>query len=1098
MSFEDLFKRDIPMGEAASFFVGLKKFAAPTDPPDETGQLEGMFTVPIEQAMAIMQEVAKAEFESAYAYHTYAESVRCLSRDSLAEHFQEHAADELDHYDFLVKRMAVLGGPVHVQDIPAPHPSTDPVDIIKTLIRMEQEGIAGWRKLMAVMGENPMRITVEEYAVKEQEHLDDLWQLLPDEAKGGVSPGQPLGAGALPLEEEMEPLEEEEPPPLEVTAAAMRMAKCAADLVPGGRADKKPDADFSPEQLAMGKKVEMEHTDDPRLADEIARDHLTEFPDYYSRLKKMEDAAKGSEGKSKEGSWKDIFSRNPDTKKHYEAAAAAHDAALKAGKSGKEAAGIFDKTLAAQKAKTAMAKLADDDDEEGGRAPTAEDKEAIRQFITSHPGLKDDDFHEFLEERGIKVPLGEAAAYSLVPKEKAAAMRMAKMAAVLTQAGREKIKSKNFAIPKGNGPGDTGKYPIHDTTHARAALQMVDKHGTPAEKSKVYSAVAKKYPGLSARSSIPAVQAKAKEKDSCGMKTAATLEYLPEGYDPQQGMNYDDYAMFKMRQGRGEGARHGMVAGAQRGALAGGALGALGGGLAGFRHGGLGSALGGAALGALGGGTAGTLGGGYLGRGSGARVGEERGRAAATRARQLVDAAHVANAKKKGEEPKGPEEVLQKARFKIAAAEKKTDSELKETGRERAVTSLAAEAHREKGRRGERFGQTLGSLAGAGGGALAGRKYVGGPMGTLGGAALGYLAGGKLGKEVGTERDIHKNAAAMRFQKALYKLAQEPGDAPMASPTAGNMEATNYLNAELAGRQAQEQAESQFYKGQLQSVQQQNAQMQQQIADTQAQLDQIQQQAQQAGSQIQQATQQAVAAQDEATRQTQEAARARIGAQQMRAQMLQLASQDPEMFAAQQMPPTPPGPEQMQQGAPGPEAGAEAPTEGPPAEQAGPAGEAPAPEQPPGGGPPAEGNSPPGGTMPAGPGGAPVGPGAGMAPAGAPPQPKTASVADRAIMGALGAGVGAGGSLWAGSQAPRLAEKVQELEAGQGGTFLQAARLAAARKALAGAELAQEHPVGAALAGGLTGGLTGALGGQTTMDKARPVLRDLREVFGRN
>jgi hypothetical protein len=41
-------------------------------------------------------------------------------------------------------------------------------------------------------------------------------------------------------------------------------------------------------QLELGTKVEMEHTDDPREAVEIALDHLMELPDYYSRLKHME------------------------------------------------------------------------------------------------------------------------------------------------------------------------------------------------------------------------------------------------------------------------------------------------------------------------------------------------------------------------------------------------------------------------------------------------------------------------------------------------------------------------------------------------------------------------------------------------------------------------------------------------------------------------------------------------------------------------------------------------------------------------------------------------------------------------------------------
>ena len=43
-------------------------------------------------------------------------------------------------------------------------------------------------------------------------------------------------------------------------------------------------------QLAKGIKAEKEHTSDARVAKEIALDHLNEFPDYYDRLKKVEEA----------------------------------------------------------------------------------------------------------------------------------------------------------------------------------------------------------------------------------------------------------------------------------------------------------------------------------------------------------------------------------------------------------------------------------------------------------------------------------------------------------------------------------------------------------------------------------------------------------------------------------------------------------------------------------------------------------------------------------------------------------------------------------------------------------------------------------------
>lgn len=58
---------------------------------------------------------------------------------------------------------------------------------------------------------------------------------------------------------------------------------------------------FDVEQFRMGMDVELEHgsreagtnvtSDDPLTTGKIALAHLNEFPDYYTRLKKMEDEA---------------------------------------------------------------------------------------------------------------------------------------------------------------------------------------------------------------------------------------------------------------------------------------------------------------------------------------------------------------------------------------------------------------------------------------------------------------------------------------------------------------------------------------------------------------------------------------------------------------------------------------------------------------------------------------------------------------------------------------------------------------------------------------------------------------------------------------
>lgn len=72
---------------------------------------------------------------------------------------------------------------------------------------------------------------------------------------------------------------------------------------------------------------------------------------------------------------------------------------------------------------------------------------------------------------------------------------MNKFAKKLTTNARKHISDSNFALPG-------RRYPIHDMNHARAALSMVAKHGTPEEIAKVRAAVHRKYPSLKKASVI--------------------------------------------------------------------------------------------------------------------------------------------------------------------------------------------------------------------------------------------------------------------------------------------------------------------------------------------------------------------------------------------------------------------------------------------------------------------------------------------------------------------------------------------------------------------------------------------------------------------
>lgn len=75
------------------------------------------------------------------------------------------------------------------------------------------------------------------------------------------------------------------------------------DLLPGGEADNLPDREFSPSALAEGAHHEHEHTDNAQIAKEIAKDHLSEDPRYYEKVRKIAGAEKAGAGPAQPVPW---------------------------------------------------------------------------------------------------------------------------------------------------------------------------------------------------------------------------------------------------------------------------------------------------------------------------------------------------------------------------------------------------------------------------------------------------------------------------------------------------------------------------------------------------------------------------------------------------------------------------------------------------------------------------------------------------------------------------------------------------------------------------------------------------------------------------
>ena len=79
-----------------------------------------------------------------------------------------------------------------------------------------------------------------------------------------------------------------------------------------GKHNKVPDKKFNKTELKKGEEIEHEHTDSKKIAKKIAKDHLSEIPDYYERLDKMEKKKKKELDLSQKG-FKQFFTIKEET-----------------------------------------------------------------------------------------------------------------------------------------------------------------------------------------------------------------------------------------------------------------------------------------------------------------------------------------------------------------------------------------------------------------------------------------------------------------------------------------------------------------------------------------------------------------------------------------------------------------------------------------------------------------------------------------------------------------------------------------------------------------------------------------------------------------
>jgi bacterioferritin (cytochrome b1) len=137
------------------------------------------------EVINLLQEALRAEFQQWDLYHAYKDELRGLSRDPIAEHFEEHANDEEQHISILQRYLVSMDIQPTKQRDPIPEiEDLNPESIIKLQLQFELKAVETYRKILSLSEDtDPLKIEIENILIKEQEHAHDLERYLQSSGK---------------------------------------------------------------------------------------------------------------------------------------------------------------------------------------------------------------------------------------------------------------------------------------------------------------------------------------------------------------------------------------------------------------------------------------------------------------------------------------------------------------------------------------------------------------------------------------------------------------------------------------------------------------------------------------------------------------------------------------------------------------------------------------------------------------------------------------------------------------------------------------------------------------------------------------------------
>lgn len=144
-----------------------------------TSDKEGVTSSSAGELISHLNNFLAAKYCIEVSYRSFSDRVKGPWRDSLVEHWQEHANEERkSSYDLAMKCVA-LGGDPMLTTIQIPPCTPNLAGFMQVLLTQELDAIEAGRKLVMMAGDNTgLRVLAENTVVLDSQHADDLRRMM--------------------------------------------------------------------------------------------------------------------------------------------------------------------------------------------------------------------------------------------------------------------------------------------------------------------------------------------------------------------------------------------------------------------------------------------------------------------------------------------------------------------------------------------------------------------------------------------------------------------------------------------------------------------------------------------------------------------------------------------------------------------------------------------------------------------------------------------------------------------------------------------------------------------------------------------------------